>query len=602
MKRKESISLILYYTKLWKKVFPHFLPFLFLSSLLFMLSSVAEMIFSVRIITLVIDRSVEDVHFIIALSIILLAGKVWSEFADAKFQSVGASVLSYVQNCFVVRRITNMPYEQLVSGSMQNRIARVSQIVRGGDSSEINQFGRIIWRELTCILGIFTLVSYVFKINSVILIVVSAVAVFEYYIQRRSVKKADDVQNSRDYIEKKIRYINKVLTDKAYSHSMRTGKNCRFVSGKFESALFEKMSSIKLEHKYVFRGKIIVSFLKLCRDISVISFVLYYSLLMKRQSFSEIVMMLSSIKLCANWTTEIIVYSTKLYAACLQIKVIKRFILELSTDNSVNMSVEKSENSQFQIEFKNVGYKYPNDEKWIIRNINLTIRKNQKIGIVGFNGAGKTTLALVLLGLLKPTEGRILINGVSTDIVPFSYFTSLFSPVFQAFRMYPTTILSTVSCGEPETISQRESIVNLLMQTPLYRRIEDLKRGVDTSLVAQSQNYAIDLSGGEAQWLMLIRALYKERDFLLLDETNAPMDAFAEANMYETYKRFTKGKTGIFVSHRLAFSRVCDRVIFVENGRIIEDGSPDELLEKGGPYSELLNTQIGAYNKGNKNE
>lgn len=251
----------------------------------------------------------------------------------------------------------------------------------------------------------------------------------------------------------------------------------------------------------------------------------------------------------------------------------------------------------YEIELQNVSYTYPESEKPTLKNINLKLKKGENLALVGVNGAGKTTLVKIICGLYRPTEGRVLVNG--TDISEFNrddYYKAI-SAVFQDPRFLPCTVLENVSML-PESESDREKFFDCIKKAGLYDKILSLAEKESTPLVKTVNENAVELSGGEAQKLLLARAIYKDAPILVLDEPTASLDPIAEQEIYSRFNDMVKDKTAVYISHRLSSCRFCDRILVFDDGRLIQDGSHEKLLEEAdGKYTELWNAQAQYYSK-----
>ena len=251
---------------------------------------------------------------------------------------------------------------------------------------------------------------------------------------------------------------------------------------------------------------------------------------------------------------------------------------------------------KYEIRLENVSFRYPEADKDTLTNINLTLHPGEKLAVVGLNGAGKTTLIKLICGFLDPTEGRVLLDG--RDIREFNrrdYYT-MFSAVFQNFSLLAGTIATNVA-QDSEGIDM-DRVRECVDKAGLRRKIESLKDGYETYLNREVFENAILLSGGETQRLMLARALYKDAPFIVLDEPTAALDPIAESEMYQKYNEMTSGKSSIYISHRLASTRFCDRIIMIADGGIGEEGTHEELLKAGGRYAGLFEVQSKYYKEG----
>ena len=260
-----------------------------------------------------------------------------------------------------------------------------------------------------------------------------------------------------------------------------------------------------------------------------------------------------------------------------------------------------------------------NTEIPVLKKINLSIKAGEKLAIVGENGAGKTTFVKLLCGLLRPQKGKISVNGFSlTDFEPEDY-RSLFSAVFQRSGVLPVSIRDNIAlniwdddaAGEQGLFADKgnqvldkvgsgdasgeEAVWRCIRLANLEEKVRSLPEGLDTHLVKRIAEHGTELSGGELQRLLLARALYKNAPVLILDEPTAALDPIAENEVYQAYNKLTEGKTSIFISHRLASTRFCDRILVMENGEIVEIGTHDELMGKKGKYAEMFEVQSRYY-------
>lgn len=252
-------------------------------------------------------------------------------------------------------------------------------------------------------------------------------------------------------------------------------------------------------------------------------------------------------------------------------------------------------NTPYQIELKDVSFRYPDAEKNTLTHINLTIRPGEKLVIVGLNGAGKTTLIKLICGFLDPTEGKVLLNNTDIRMYNRRDYYRLFSAVFQEYSVLDVTIA--------ENIAQTDENINFELmkqcidQAGLTEKIVSLPKGVGTHIGKVFED-GIHLSGGELQRLILARALYKNAPILVLDEPTAALDPIAESEIYNKYSKLTDGRMSVYISHRLASTRFCDRIILIAEGRIDEEGTHDELITRNGRYAELFKMQSRYYQEG----
>lgn len=240
-----------------------------------------------------------------------------------------------------------------------------------------------------------------------------------------------------------------------------------------------------------------------------------------------------------------------------------------------------------EIEFRDVSFAYENGQP-VLEHISFTVRAGDKIAIVGENGAGKTTLMKLLCGLYEPTSGQILVNGVELSTLDREEYFDLVGGVFQDYTLLPGTLLDNIAMSQNGDRTKAEAI---LKKIGLWERFERLQYGLDTKLHKQMDEEAVELSGGEAQQLLLSRVLYKDAPVLLLDEPTAALDPLAEERLYLQYSDIAQNRISFFTSHRLTSTRFCDCIFLMDHGRITERGSHQELMRQKKKYWTMYKLQ-----------
>lgn len=244
--------------------------------------------------------------------------------------------------------------------------------------------------------------------------------------------------------------------------------------------------------------------------------------------------------------------------------------------------------------FRNVSYRYEGADDYAIRDLNLTFPAGQRLAVVGLNGAGKTTFIKLLLRLYDVTEGEILVNGINIKKFKKADYYRLFSPVFQSVELYAFPMSENVSMKSPGRTDQlraRECII----KAGLGAKLIGLKNGSETELLKVLHEDGVDLSGGERQKLALARALYKDAPVMVLDEPTAALDALAEYELYQNFDGIIADKSAIYISHRLSSTRFCDVIAMFVAGRLVEYGTHEELLGRGGEYAKMFAVQAQYY-------
>ena len=253
---------------------------------------------------------------------------------------------------------------------------------------------------------------------------------------------------------------------------------------------------------------------------------------------------------------------------------------------------EKRDDNVFEIEFRDVSFKYDNSETWALRHVNQKITLGTKNAVVGKNGAGKTTFIKLLCRLYEPTEGQILLNGVDIRYYDYKDYAKLFSIVFQDFNLFSFPLGENVASG---AAYDRQRVLECLDKAGFTDRLNRLEKGLETNLYQYSDENGVEISGGEAQKLAIARALYKDAPFVILDEPTSALDPVAEFEIYQNFDNMVKDKTSIYISHRMSSCRFCDNIIVFDEGQVVEQGSHNKLMTSGGLYSQLWNAQAQYY-------
>ncbi len=258
-----------------------------------------------------------------------------------------------------------------------------------------------------------------------------------------------------------------------------------------------------------------------------------------------------------------------------------------------SLSVEKRTDMDYEIEFRDVSFRYPGAKTWALRHLNLRFRVGERLAVVGRNGSGKSTFIKLLCRMYDPTEGEILLNGINIRKYDYREYLSVFSVVFQDFTLFALPLGQNVSSAVD---FDRERVDALLREAGFGDRLDALPDGADTYLYKNISDNGVNVSGGEAQKIALARALYKGAPFIILDEPTAALDPVAEYDIYTRFNDMVGKRTAIYISHRLASCRFCDDIAVFENGALVQHGTHEALLaDESGPYHTLWNAQAQYY-------
>lgn len=312
-------------------------------------------------------------------------------------------------------------------------------------------------------------------------------------------------------------------------------------------------------------------------------------------SASEFLLYLSAFSGFSAWVTGILEQFTTLHKESLGLSTVREY-LNLPEQFQFEGGLDIPKSDAYELKLEQVSFRYPGTKTDIVHNMDLTIRPGEKVAVVGLNGAGKTTLVKLLCGFYDPDEGRLTLNGI--DIREFNRreYYKLFSAVFQEFSELDITVAQAVAQAVADI--NMVKVKDCIQKAGLTAQIEAFPMGYETHLGKKVYTDGVQLSGGQTQRLMLARALYKDGPILILDEPTAALDPIAENDIYQKYSEMTEGKSALFISHRLASTRFCDRILFLQNGVIAEEGTHEELMRLGGSYAKLFDIQARYYQEG----
>ena len=584
-----------FYTKIWAKTFPiglAIIPFFAVLSIL----SIYEQINISRVLVEVIEiqGDVRDLFYALALpALLLIVSKTTNGVLNSCIMTLGSSPMIYLYSVPINEKLFHIHYQMLTSPKVQSKLVKAKNIAFSGDGPGIHFFGVTVSNLLIATIGAAIFTSSIVYVDFILLVVILLSGfvnlIYGFYVG----KYVDRSMKERSDDEKKESYIMRVLENRMFAKDIRLYNMKDWLYGKFRY-YHERYSKFLLgETRIRVSATLLNAALVLVRDLIAYGY-LIFMLFNGNIRVSEFVFLLGVVFQFSKWRDLVVEQINSLITFSTMMNQIREF-LDIE-DEVGEMQYGKCLEQDVQIcpsiTFQNVGFRYPEGSEWIFRNFNLNIRGGERLALVGINGAGKTTLMLMLMGLLHPTEGDILIDAKSyREFQPSEYY-KLFSPLFQDIILFPESIIDNITGGAD---IDKAKLDHILKQSGMDNIIEKFPEGGDTFLVKNSQDKAVDLSGGQNQRLLLARALLKNAKINILDEPTAALDPLAESRIYEEYSNMTKNKTSIFISHRLASTRFCDRIILLEYGKIIEDGNHEELMNMRGRYHEMYEVQSKYY-------
>ncbi len=446
-------------------------------------------------------------------------------------------------------------------------------------------FCTMLSKTISCVLMSCVLVSVEWKL----FLMVVGIHLISVSVQTRQDEAEYRLEEKKSESTKRQKYLKELMYDFEAGRELRV-----FNSGSWfrEKVRHENMQVHKIDlqmQKTKLRYSIVLRMLK-CIQLLLIYVVAVQQYKSGHIILSSFVMYISATRLITDSISSITKAVSSLHDISLYYKDFENFLKIKETMRESGILVQSSGYGERLIEFRNVSFKYPNMEKYALENVSFSIRKGETISIVGNNGAGKSTLIKLMLRLYDPTEGSILYNGVDIRGYDYDFYQSLFAPVFQDYIMYPYTLRENLVFDHEEN---EENIDDALAKTGLYHKIKKL--GLERSYSKRYYDDGVELSGGEEQRFVIARALCKNTVTLILDEPTAAVDPLAENRLFREIFNAVESNTVIFISHRMASTRFSDKVLVLDQAKLVEMGTHQELLKNNKLYAEMFHQQADYY-------
>ena len=457
----------------------------------------------------------------------------------------------------------------------------------------LNLWGRCIGDFAKLIMTASIMVS----INLWFILLIGVLAVGVIWTNVYKDKKDVIYRQNRAENDRKLEYLYHAMTEYTYAKEIRINTADELLLSKYEDIAGKQMSNLNS----LLRKKIgVESFGKIFSAIQLIAVYAFFTFQVfgGNNSLAEYVVLVPAVTLCLDAAISLFSNIGYVKNNFVAVEFLQKYE-QIVRDNSVVYDscslADKQVNYYGDITFENVSFQYPESDKIILHDVSFTIRSGKKTAIVGLNGAGKSTIISLILRLYQPTKGRILIDGIDINSIPYDTYISHFGVVLQDFALFAYSIRENITF---DSEIDAERVEQVMTQSGLDKVTKKLPMGVETSLYKDLDDDGIELSGGNAQRLALARALYKSSSIVVLDEPTSAFDPIAEYEFFKQLNNLAADKTTVFISHRLSSTVFCDNILVLAEGRIKEQGNHDELMQKAGEYMKLFNLQAQFYEKG----
>lgn len=498
--------------------------------------------------------------------------------------------------------VLSMDYEKLESPEGQKKMEAAIKAFHRGNTIGIEAFLKQVPALIKNVLGLAIYSFAAGSTNLFIFIYMLFSTALVAYMNWRASRWDYAHREEEAYIYEKTKYLLGETLDNKNLKDIKLYGMKKWLMYAFE-CLTKAYGNLnrRIRMKY-FTAKAADRVLACIRD-AIVYIYLIYELINGKLEVDKFILMLGVISGFGTWMNGIVEAARELWSNSVVVGQYREF-MDYGLDEKPNEDLEKVPNPgcPHEIRLEHVDYTYPGAEKPSIKDVSLTIHSREKLALVGVNGAGKSTLVKLIAGLYHPTSGTITIDGVDISKLPRDEYYKELAVVFQEVFAFAFPLDSNIT-GQEEKLIDYERLEVCLKQADIWEKVQTLPHGTHTMLMKEIDQNGVVLSGGEMQRLMLARALYKSAPMIILDEPTSALDPIAESNMYEKYYSLTKDKTSVFISHRLSSTRFCDRIVYMEGGEILEEGTHASLMSFNGKYAEMYNIQAHYYNEdSNMNE
>ena len=463
--------------------------------------------------------------------------------------------------------------------------------------SSNSQATESIWRTwtdiLTNVIGFIVYLLLLSGLNPWLMVIVVVTAVAGYFVNKRiNGWGYRHREEEAAYIEK-MDYVNRVAAKRTHAKDIRIFGLRDWLEDVWDRTLGLYRSFIARREGIYLWSNVVDLVLTFMRNGIAYAYLIWLALEQGLPA-SEFLLYFNTVSGFTQWITGILEKFSVLHTQSLDISTVREFLewpepFKFDDGEPLDADPDKS----YEICLEDVSYRYPYGDEDILSHISLTIHPGEKLAVVGLNGAGKTTLVRLVCGFLDPTHGRVLLNGEDIRKYDRRDYYALFSAVFQDFSILEASVAQNVAQRVNGIDEAR--VWECLDKAGMTRTVQELPSGLETPVGRQVYEDGVELSGGQTQRLMLARALYKNAPVILLDEPTAALDPIAENDIYMKYSEMTHGRTSLFISHRLASTRFCDRILFMEHGKIAEEGTHASLMALDGGYAHLFQVQSRYY-------
>ncbi len=584
---------------------------LFISLILEQIVSTADIFINLYLVKLIINAFVkgktkEEILFLCLIALIsnfvLILIKRFSE----ETQTNRFRIILYKRDMEINKKTMKLDYEFLEDTDLQLGLTKMREYDNFGNYGIYHvgrHFGTIINSVLTFIFAIifsinlFRMQSELIPIANWLWNTIFILLFFSFSLISILASQKFNIKMQAMF-DKDVVFLNRLLREyMKINDDYKSGKDVRLYNYNLLTSVF-KNSNNNVKNFYnrmshnLFKCNVQTGLMTIFSSLLVYfyaGFKAYYGLI----ELGDIVQYTGIAVLTADAVTLIIMSISSLYANKDYFKTIFDYLNLSNGKYEGSLPIEKRDDNEYEFEFKNVSFKYPKTSKYVLQNVNLKFKIGQRLAIVGMNGSGKTTLIKLLTRFYDPTDGEILLNGINIQKYDYNEYLDIFSVVFQDFKLFSFMLGQNISASMEYDEKRAEEA---LTKAGFEKTLQKMPQGLKTYLYQDYEEGGIEISGGEAQKIAMARAIYKDSPFIILDEPTAALDPISEFEIYSKFDTIIGNKTAVYISHRLSSCKFCNEIAVFDEGKLVQHGSHDVLLQdKEGKYHELWNAQAQYY-------
>jgi len=588
---KYNIGLVLKFCRIINKISRSYIPLTLINIFLASGISLVNVIFPKFIIDeLLGGRSVARIALFVGLTIgVNFASNMIIHIIGYYFDKQNIKVAARL-DVILGEKSLELDYEQVEQKENLELKERAMFVIR--NQNALDRMIGSIKNVVQNIITIIGLLAIILTFDVLVIIFIALVLLLSSFIFKKQNQTSFRVNQELIPINRIFTYYSGVTTDFSAGKDIRIYNMQPLVLGKIDDFIEKNLSGLsklsKNEAKYQALGSINLNVENIC-----IYAYMCYKVLVGAIGIGDFSMYISAVNNFGNAISGLIFQFFEFSNMCQYLSPFFEF-LEIKP-NSEDGFRDLTDIENFELEFDNVSFCYPGTDKMVLKDICVKIKPREKVSIVGANGAGKTTFIKLLTRLYRPVSGQILLNGININEYKHTEYIKFFSAVFQDYKNYAFTIKENIALAESGKTSS-DSIISILKNLSMEDKILNLKNGIDTALYKIFDKDGVEFSGGEMQKIAIARANFKNADVVFLDEPTSALDPVMEYEIMKNFNHMVEGKTAIYISHRLSSCKFSDRILIFHEGKIVQEGVHNELMQKEeGLYYEMFSSQAEHY-------